>query len=111
MADSQRFLTEVSNERTASDDPGAPDDPGVPDRTDPAQTPIQHSEVELGCPDCLSILDGIFGAVWSCHASLHHPVHLSRERGNPTSRPGHSLAASPRGLLDRRPYFPRKCAP
>ena len=59
-----RFLTEVSNERTASDDPTAPD------RTDPA--PAQHSEVEPGPPDCLSILDDIFGAVLSCHANHHH---------------------------------------
>ena len=27
------------------------------------------------------------------------------------SRSGRSLAAAPRNLLDRRPYFPRKCAP
>jgi len=46
MAFLSRFLTEV--ERTASDDPTAPD------RTDLA--PAQHSEVEPGPADCLSIL-------------------------------------------------------
>jgi hypothetical protein len=44
-----RFVTEDSDERTASDDHTASD------RTDPAQA--QHSEVEPGRPDCLPILD------------------------------------------------------
>src|SRR5438270_3474618 len=93
-----RFLTEVSNERTASDDPTASD------RTDPA--PAQHSELEPCPADFLSILAGIFGAVLSCHANHRQPVHRFR-----AFRSGHSLAAAPRDLLDRRPYFPRECAP
>jgi hypothetical protein len=52
-----RFLTEVSNERTASSDRTAPD------RIDPAAA--QHSKVEPCPADFLSILDGIFGAVLS----------------------------------------------
>src|SRR5271155_4077102 len=59
-----RFLTEVSNERPASDDPTASD------RTDPA--PAEHSNVEPGPPDCLSILADISGAVLSGHANHHH---------------------------------------
>src|SRR5690349_4693921 len=106
MADSQRFLTEVSNERTASDDPTAPDrtDP-APDRTDPAH----HSEVEPGPPDCLSILDGIFGAVLFCVGNSPRPLHRCRGTYNRLARWGHPLAAAPRDLLDRRPYFPREC--
>src|SRR5437016_7813247 len=100
-----RFLTEVSTERTASDDHTASD------RTDPA--PAQHPEVEPGPADCLSILDGISGAVLSYHANHHQPVQ--RYPGSwdrlAHSRSGHSLAAAPRDLLDRHPYFSRECAP
>src|SRR5712671_2302523 len=103
MADSQRFLTEVSNERTASDDPAAPD------RTDPV--PAQHFEVEPGPPDCLSILDGIFGAVLLCHGNSPRLVLRYRGTWSCHARWGHSLAVAPRDLLDRRPYFPRECAP
>src|SRR5579871_2209028 len=90
-----RFLAEVSTERTASD------------RTDPA--PAQHSELEPGPPDCLSILDGIFGTVLSFHGNHLRPVLRCRGIWR-HSRSGHSLAAAPRDLLDRRPYFPRECA-
>jgi len=31
--------------------------------------------------------------------------------GSRLSRSGHSLAAAPRDLLDRHPYFPRECGP
>src|SRR5207248_4830413 len=99
MAYSQRFLTEVSNERTASDDPPAPD------RTDPV--PAQHSEVEPGPADCLPILDDIFGAVLSCDGNPPRPLHRYRGTYSRLARSGHSLAAAPRDLLDRRPYFPR----
>src|SRR5437660_11886485 len=67
-----RFLTEVSNERTASDDPAAPD------RTDSVPAPAQHSNVDPGCPDRLSILDGISGAVLSRHAKRRQPVDALR---------------------------------
>src|SRR5437899_4527002 len=100
-----RFLTVVSNESTASDDPAAPD------RTDPVPAPAQHSEVERGCPDRLSILDGISGAVLLCHGNLHRPVQRYWGTWSRLARWGHYLAAAPRDLLDRRPYFPRECAP
>src|SRR6185369_17067641 len=101
MAYSQRFLTEVSNERTASDDPAAPD------RTDPVPAPAQHSEVEPIPQDCLSILDGISGAVLLCHANPPRPVQRCRGTWSRLARWGHYLATAPRDLLDRRPYFPR----
>src|SRR6267378_3973804 len=97
---SSRFLTEVSNEHTASDR----NDPTASDRTDPA--PARHSKVEPRPADFLSILAGIFGAVLSCHANHRQPVHRFR-----AIRCGHSLAAAPHDLLDRRPYFPRECTP
>jgi hypothetical protein len=50
FAKHERFLTEVLNERTGSDYPAAP---------------AEHSEVEPNPQDCLSILDGISGAVLS----------------------------------------------
>src|ERR1700733_636295 len=103
MAILSRFLTEVSNERTASDNPTAPD------RTDPASAPARYSEVEPSPPDCLSILVHIFGAVLSCHANHHHSV--LPYRGSRLARSGHSLAAARCDLLDRCPYFPRECAP
>src|SRR5882672_12926934 len=105
MAYSQPLLTEVSNEPTASDR----NESTASDRTDPA--PDRYSEVEPGPPDCLSIRDCIFGAVLSCHANHHQPVHHYHGSGTQRSRSGHSLAAAPRDLLDRRPYFPRECAP
>src|SRR6185369_1116992 len=103
MADSHPFLTEVSNERTASDDPAAPD------RTDPVRAPDQHSELEPGCPDCLSILDGIFGAVLLCHGNPPRLVLRYRGTWSRLARWGHYLTAASRYLLDRRPYFPREC--
>src|SRR5580765_3297390 len=104
MAYSQRFLTEVSNERTASDDPAAPD------RTDSVPAPDQHSEVEPGCPDCLSILDGLSGAVLLCHGNPPRLVLRYRRTRSRPARWGYYLAAAPRDLLDRRPYFPCECA-
>src|ERR1041384_2607666 len=67
---SSRFLTEVSNERTASDDSTASD------RTDPV--PARHSKVEPCPADFLSILAGIFGAVLSFPANHRQPVHRFR---------------------------------
>src|SRR6478672_9538111 len=93
-------LTEVSNERTATDDPAAPD------QTDPAR----HSEMEPGPPDRLSILDGRFGAVLSCVGNPPRPLHRFRGTYSRIARSGHRLAATPRDLLDRRPYFPREYA-
>src|ERR1041385_2047883 len=106
MADSQPLSERrCQNERTASDDPSAPD------RTDPVPVPAQHSEVEPGCPDCLSILDGIFGAVLLCHGNPPRLVLCYRGTWSCLARWGHCLAVAPRDLLDRRPYFPCECAP
>src|ERR1041385_654416 len=95
-----RFLTEVTNERTASDNPTAPG------RTDPVPAPVQHSEAGPNPPDLLSILDGIFGAGLSSYA-----VRLQTHGIRFSSRSGHCLAAAPHDLLGRRPYFPRECVP